>query len=81
MQVVSFIFGLLAVFCMFIAFIPLLGWINWLNIPFAILGLVFGALGISLSKKARGIGIAGIVLCFIAIVFGALKLAACGGFV
>ena len=65
---------------MFLGFVPLLGWTNWLNIPFALVGLILGAIGISTAKKGRGLGIAAIILCAIAILFGALKLKACGGF-
>jgi hypothetical protein len=80
MQVLSFVFGLIAVLFMFIGFIPFLGWLNWLNIPFAILGLIFGTISVSTAKRGRGIGIAGIILCVFAIIFGALKLQTCGGF-
>jgi hypothetical protein len=81
MQVISLILGLLSVLGMFIAFVPLLGWLNWLNIPFAIGGLVVGIISTSMARGNRGIGIAGIVLCSIAIIFGLLKLKACGGFI
>jgi hypothetical protein len=81
MQIVSFVLGLVSVIIMFAAFIPFLGWLNWLNIPLAVLGLIFGVIGVAITKFGRGIGIAGIVLCLIAIIFGALKLQACGGFI
>ncbi len=81
MQVIGLIFGILAVITMFIAFIPLLGWMNWLNIPFAILGLIFSLLGVTMSRGNKSAGISGIVLCVIAISFGILKLKACGGFI
>ncbi len=81
MQIISLILGLLAIAAMFIGFIPFLGWLNWINIPFAVLGLVFGTIGIAIARGSRTIGITGIVLCVIAIIFGILKLKACGGFI
>jgi hypothetical protein len=81
MQVIGLILGIIAVITMFIAFIPLLGWMNWLNIPLAILGLIFSLLGVTMSKRDKRVGISGIILCAIAILFGILKLKACGGFV
>ncbi len=67
------IFGLIALLFMFIGFVPFLGWTNWINIPFAFVGLILGALGIGTAKKGKGLGIAGIILCVVAILFGALK--------
>lgn len=81
MQIIGFILGLTSVIIMFVAFIPFLGWLNWVNIPLAILGLVFAVIGVSITKFGRGIGIAAIALCLIAIIFGALKLQTCGGFI
>src|SRR5262249_22255616 len=40
MQVLSLIWGLLALLGMFIGIIPCLGALNWLNIPFAVAGLI-----------------------------------------
>ncbi len=80
MQVISLIFGLIALLFMFIGLIPFLGWTNWINIPVAFVGLILGAIGLSAAKKGKTIGIIGIILCVIAILFGALKLQACGGF-
>jgi hypothetical protein len=81
MQIIGLILGIFAVITMFIAFIPLLGWMNWVNIPFAVLGLIFSLIGVATSKGNRNAGISGIILCGIAIAFGILKLKTCGGFV
>ena len=81
MQLISLIFGLIALLFMFIGLIPFLGWTNWINIPFALVGLVLGAIGVGTAKKSKTVGIIGIILCIIAILFGALKLQACGGFI
>ncbi len=70
MKTLGLILGILAALGMLLAFIPLLGWLNWLNIPFAILGLIFSVIG-----KSRG----GTILCIVAILFGMLRLALGGG--
>lgn len=70
MKTLGLILGILAALGMLLAFIPLLGWLNWLNIPFAILGLIFSVIG-----KSRG----GTILCIVAILFGILRLALGGG--
>lgn len=70
MKTIGMIFGVLAALGMLLAFIPLLGWLNWLNIPFAILGLIFSAIG-----KSKG----GVILCVCAIVFGGIRLILGGG--
>jgi len=81
MQIISLVLGVVSVIIMCVAFIPLLGWLNWINIPLAVIGLVLGVIGVTIIRFGRAIGIAGIVLCLIAILFGALKLQACGGFI
>ena len=70
MKTLGLILGILAALGMLLAFIPLFGWLNWLNIPFAILGLIFRVIG-----KSRG----GTILCIVAILFGILRLALGGG--
>jgi VIT1/CCC1 family predicted Fe2+/Mn2+ transporter len=65
---------------MFVAFLPCLGSLNWLNIPFSVVGLVIGIVAFVTSKEAKkGAGIAGIVMCGIAVVFGMIRLIAGGG--
>jgi hypothetical protein len=75
-QVLGFIWGILAVIGMFIAFIPLLGWLNWANIPFAIIGLIISIVGTAKAQDGNFLGIAGIVMCLTAIIWGALRLKA-----
>ena len=79
MQVLGLVWGILSVIGMFIAFIPLLGWLNWLVIPFAVVGLVISIIATANAKQERGLAIAGIVMCSIAILFGAIRLAMGGG--
>ena len=69
MQVAGLILGLISIVGMFVFFLPLLGALNWLNIPFAITGLIISVLSI-LNSERKGIGIAGIILCSVAIVVG-----------
>ena len=69
MQVIGLILGLISIVGMFVFFLPLLGALNWLNIPLAIIGFIISLLSI-LNAKRKGIGIAGIILCSVAIVVG-----------
>lgn len=72
MKIVGQIFGILALMGMLLGMIPLLGWFNWINIPFAILGLIFSIIG-----KSRG----GIIICLVAIFIGGIRLLLGGGFI
>lgn len=73
MQVVGLSFGIISILGMFIFFLPLLGALNWINIPFAITGLIISIISV-INAERKGIGIAGIVLCSIAIVIGIARL-------
>ena len=79
MQVLGFLFGIFSVFGMFIAFLPLIGWMYWGVIPFALAGLVISIIGTSTTKKTKGLGIAAIALCCIAIIVGIIRLNIGGG--
>jgi len=70
MKFLGLLFGILAALGMLLGFIPLLGWLNWLNIPLAIIGLIFSAIAKSSGGK---------VLCSVAIIFGILRLILGGG--
>lgn len=70
MKIIGRIFGILSLIGMLLGFIPLLGWLNWLNIPFAIIGLVFSIIG-----KTKG----GIIICLVAIFLGIFRLILGGG--
>ena len=78
MGIAGMVIGILAIIGMFIAFIPFLGALNWLNIPFAVIGLVLSIIAVAMGSH-RGLGIAGIVMCAIAIVFGGIRLILGGG--
>lgn len=80
MLVLSLIWGILAAIGMIVAFFPCLGSLNWLNIPFAALGLVFSIVAVATSRQQqKGAGIAGIVLCAVAVLLGLIRLALGGG--
>lgn len=78
MQILSLVWGILAILGLGVAFVPCLGSLNWLNIPFAIVGLIIG-----IAAKAQpgnsGAAMAGIVLNAIAIGLGVLRLIVGGG--
>jgi hypothetical protein len=76
MKVLSLVWGILAFFGMFVAFLPLLGALNWLNIPFALVGLFIGIIVVATGAKdkPKGMAIAGLVLCAVAVLVGILRL-------
>jgi cobalamin biosynthesis protein CobD/CbiB len=80
MEVLSLIWGILAVLGLGVAFFPCLGSLNWLNIPFSVIGL---AIGLVATNKAqpdkKNLATAGVVLCAVAVVLGALRLFLGGG--
>jgi uncharacterized membrane-anchored protein YitT (DUF2179 family) len=66
------LFGIVALLGMLLGFVPLFGWFNWINIPLAIIGLLFSAIG-----KSKG----GLTISAIAILFGLLRLILGGGII
>jgi hypothetical protein len=82
MQLVSLVWGILAVVGMLVAFFPCVGWMNWLNIPFSGVGLIIGIIALSTAPPdKKGMAVAGTVMCAIAIVLGAIRLILGGGVV
>jgi hypothetical protein len=80
MQVLSLIWGILAILGLGVAFLPCLGSLNWLNIPFALAGLIISIIANSKAPAGqKGMSITGIVLCAIAVGFGVIRLIAGGG--
>ncbi len=80
MSILGFIIGILTGIGATVSLLPLLGWLNWLNIPVAVIGLVFSILGVNKGKN-KGIGTAGIIINAILIVYGAIRLIIGGGFI
>lgn len=73
LSILSLVWGLLAILGMTVAIIPCLGSLNYLNIPFAVLGLLFSVFAIIVSSK-KDLAIAGCILCAVAIFLGAIRL-------
>ena len=73
LSIFSLIWGILAILGMAVGIIPFLGSLNYLNIPFAVIGLLFSILVIALSSK-KELAIVGCVLCAVAIFIGAIRL-------
>ena len=80
MQILSLVLGILAFLGMFVASLPCFGSLNWINIPFSAIGLIVSIIAFnSANQGSKGTSIAGIVLCAIALIFGAIRLMAGGG--
>jgi hypothetical protein len=80
MQVLSLVWGILAICGMFVAFFPCLGSLNWINIPFSFMGLIIGIVTLATTKETqKGMSIAGTICCGVAVLFGLIRLAAGGG--
>jgi len=61
LNLLSILFGILALVLAIPAFLPLLGWANWLIIPIAVVGLALGAM--SSSNLGRNLNIVVIIVC------------------
>lgn len=82
MQVLSLVWGILAILGMLVAFFPCVGWMNWFNIPFSGVGLIIGIIALAQAPpEKKGMAVAGTVLCAIAVVLGAIRLILGGGIV
>ena len=79
MQVIAFIMGIFSILGMFIGLLPLIGWFNWLVIPFAGTGLIISIVSVAVARRG-GIGVAGIILCTIALFVSIPRLIIGGGF-
>jgi hypothetical protein len=80
MQVLSLVWGILAILGMLVGFFPCLGALNWPNIPFAVVGLIISVITlVTVKGPSKGGAIAGVVLCGVAALLGLLRLAVGGG--
>ncbi|MCG9130316.1 hypothetical protein J5I95_01405 [Candidatus Poribacteria bacterium] len=73
LSIFSLIWGILAIIGMAVGIIPCFGSFNYLNIPFAVLGLLFSILALVLSSK-KELAITGLILCAVAIFIGGIRL-------
>lgn len=82
MGLISLLWGIVAMFLMFIGLIPLLGWLNWFWIPFAGVGALIAALGVLFSASGKnGRAKAGLVLNGIVIAVALVRLSLGGGII
>jgi len=82
MQVLSLLWGIAAIVGMVVGFFPCLGALNWLNIPFALIGFIISGIALATAgNRPKGSSVAGLVLCLVAVLFGALRLLMGGGVV
>ena len=79
MQVVALILGILAMLGMLVGLIPFLGWSNWFVIPFAGVGVIISIIAIATARGGKGLGIAGLVLCLVALLIAIPRLIIGGG--
>jgi len=67
-NLVSIGIGAFALLGALVAFVPLLGWLNWFVIPFAAIGLAFGA--VSDGRAGRNLNIVVIVVSVLRLMIG-----------
>lgn len=80
LQIVSMVWGILALLGMIVAFLPCLGSLNWLNIPFSVAGLVVSIVAMAKAPDGgRGGATVGVVCCSVATVLGLIRLVLGGG--
>ena len=68
LNLISTIFGFVALVLVAVAFIPLLGWANWLIIPLAVVGAGIGAM--SGGKMGRNLNLFVIVVGVVRLMLG-----------
>ncbi len=76
MQILTLIWGILAIASMAIGFLPFMSGLNYYVIPFAALGLVAAVIIVRRAKgQDRSAGITAIVLCGIAVIYAVSRFA------
>ena len=80
MQIVSLVWGVLALIAMVAALLPCLSLLNWFNIPFAGVGLILSIVALAISKaETKGVAIAAVVGNGIAAAIAVIRLVLGGG--
>lgn len=81
MAILALVWGILAFLGFIVGMVPCLGAFNWLNIPFAVVGAIIGAVARSKTPQGQSntMATAGLVLSLIAIVIGVVRLMLGGG--
>ena len=76
MQILSLIWGVLALLGMFMEFMPRFGPLDWINMPFAIIGVMISSAALGRSREEpKVMSIAGLVWCTVAVLVGMIRLA------
>jgi hypothetical protein len=79
MQIISLVWGIIALIGMLIGLIPCLGSLNWINIPFAVVGLIISMTAYSSREPYKTPSMLGVIFCSVAVAFGIMRLiAGCG---
>lgn len=68
LNIVSWLFGAVALLLAIPGFLPLLGWMNWFIIPIALVGLGFGLA--SRKTSGRNFNLVVIVICVLRLMLG-----------
>ncbi len=80
MQVLSLVWGILAILGMLVGFFPCFGALNWLNIPFSGIGIIISGIALGTAgEQPKNSSIAGLVCCIVALFFGIIRLVLGGG--
>ena len=81
MAIVALVWGILAFLGFMVGMVPCLGAFNWLNIPFAVVGVILGAIARSKTPPGQSnpMATAGLVLSLVAVVIGVVRLFLGGG--
>jgi hypothetical protein len=76
MAITSLILGILSVSGVCVSFVPLLNLLNCITLPVALLGAIFGVVDLLRkrgSDQPKGVAIAGLVLCGLALLIGGAR--------
>jgi putative exporter of polyketide antibiotics len=68
LNIISLIIGVVALLMAIIGFVPLLGSLNWLIVPFALIGVLLGAL--SRSDNGRNLCLIVTAICLVRLFLG-----------
>lgn len=74
LHTVALVLGILAVVGMVIGFVPCLGWFNWINIPFGVVAMVVGIIGVTRPDPNKVGSIVGTACGGVAVVLGFVRL-------
>jgi hypothetical protein len=67
-NLISILFGFVALMIALAGLMPLLGWINWMALPFAVIGAAFGVL--SSHRSGLNLNILVLIVCVVRLFMG-----------